>query len=87
MCVAHVAVVAAFTNTYRGSTVALRKAIDQVINDGNLYANVIPFVQSSGTGKSRLMVELGRTCFVLVLNLREDDPKGSFCKCHWKHGW
>jgi hypothetical protein len=28
------------------------------------------------------MVELGQACFVLVLNLREDDPMGSFCKCH-----
>jgi len=85
--VAHSAVIGAFKNTYKGSTVALRKAIDQVVNDPKLYANAIPFVQSSGTGKSRLMVELGRECFVLVLNLREDDPIGAFCKCHWKPVW
>jgi hypothetical protein len=30
------------------------------------------------------MVELGQECFVLMLNLREDDPIGTFCKCHLK---
>ena len=51
----------------------------------NWYANAnpIPFVQSSGTGKSRLMVQLGQECFVLVLNLREDDPKEPFVGAIW----
>ena len=77
----------AFATPYRGDTAALRIAIDQVINDPHLSANAIPFVQSSGTGKSRLMVELGKDFFVLILNLRDDDPEGSFCKSHWKPVW
>ena len=82
--VLHTAVVNAFKSPYIGNTAALEKAIDQVINDKSLHANAIPFVQSSGTGKSRLMKELGMKVFVLVLNLREDDRIGEFCKYCWK---
>ena len=78
------AVISAFKSPYLGNTAAIERAIDQVIDDSNLYANAIPFVQSSGTGKSRLMSELGKKIFVLVLNLREDDCIGDFCKYHWK---
>ena len=80
----HTAVISAFKSPYLGNTAALEKAIDQVINDRNLYANAIPFVQSSGTGKSRLMGELAKNFFVLVLNLRENDNPGDFCKYCWK---
>ena len=61
-------------------TAALRMAIDRVINNKKLYSNGIPFVQSSGTGKSRLMVELGKDFFVIIITLSDDDPPGSFCK-------
>jgi hypothetical protein len=74
------AILNAFAGNYLGSSATLQKAIEQVIGDPNLYANAIPFVQSSGTGKSRLMVELGRHFFVLMVNLREDDSAGGFCK-------
>ena len=80
----HTAVISSFKSPYLGNTAALEKAIDQVINDRNLYANAIPFVQSSGTGKSRLMGELAKIFFVLVLNLRENDNPRDFCKYCWK---
>jgi len=67
---------------YKGNTATLRMAIDQVINDRDLYTNGIPFVQSSGTGKSRLKVELGKEYFVLIVNLGDEVPEGSFCKFH-----
>ncbi len=70
----------AFETPYIGDSGTVQKAVEQVVGDTNLYANAIPFVQSSGTGKSRLMVELAQDFFVLMLNLREDDPRGSFCK-------
>ncbi|KAF9011504.1 hypothetical protein BDZ89DRAFT_1077772 [Hymenopellis radicata] len=68
----------AFAGTYIGDSTTVQKAIEQVIGDTNLYANAIPFVQSSGTGKSRLMVELGQHFFVLMLNLREEDSPGNY---------
>jgi hypothetical protein len=69
--VLHTAVIRAFEGPYLGNTgtTALEKAIDQVINDSHLSANAILFVQSSGTGKSRLIKELAKRIFVLGLNL------------------
>lgn len=73
----------AFTLQYRGDNIvleALKGAIDNVIKDNEIWANALPFVQSSGTGKSRLIVELGNDFYVLFLNLREDDPHGAYCE-------
>jgi hypothetical protein len=80
--VLHTAVIRAFEGPYLGNTgtTALEKAIDQVIDDPSLYANAIPFVQSSGTGKSKLIKELAKKNLVLVLNLRENDRVGDYCK-------
>lgn len=36
----------------------------------NEYANFVPIVQSSGTGKSRLVNELARCVFTLPFNIR-----------------
>jgi hypothetical protein len=40
------------------------------------YANYLPIVQSSGTGKSRMVDELAGEVFTIPLNLREADTSG-----------
>jgi hypothetical protein len=40
-------------------------------NSSKLYARLLPLVQSSGMGKSRLIDELSKKYFVIPLNLRE----------------
>ncbi|KAJ2923352.1 hypothetical protein H1R20_g13740, partial [Candolleomyces eurysporus] len=45
--------------------------------EGAPYANLAPIVNSSGTGKSRVVDQLGRKhCFVIPLCLRRDDSDG-----------
>jgi hypothetical protein len=43
---------------------------------GEIYANYLPIVQSSGTGKSRMVDELAGEVFTIPLNLREADTTG-----------
>jgi hypothetical protein len=44
------------------------------------YANYLPIIQSSGTGKSRTVHELARLVFTIPFNLRGDDESsGRFC--------
>jgi hypothetical protein len=40
-------------------------------NYSTLYARLLPIVQSSGMGKSRLIDELSKKHFVVPINLRE----------------
>ncbi|KAJ2918864.1 hypothetical protein MD484_g1531, partial [Candolleomyces efflorescens] len=45
--------------------------------EGSPYANVVPIVNSSGTGKSKLVDQLGRKhCFVIPLCLRREGTGG-----------
>lgn len=43
------------------------------------YAKFLPIVQSSGTGKSRMVDELGKFVYLIPLNLRPSGDKGWFC--------
>ncbi|TFK36232.1 hypothetical protein BDQ12DRAFT_254389 [Crucibulum laeve] len=58
--------------------------LHSTINDMNekrgtkLYANLLPIVQSSGTGKSRTVHELARLVFTLPFNLRLDKDSTGF---------
>ncbi|KIL61974.1 hypothetical protein M378DRAFT_166310 [Amanita muscaria Koide BX008] len=45
-------------------------------HDIKLYANVIPVIQSSGTGKSRMLTETGKTLFTLPFCAREEGAIG-----------
>jgi hypothetical protein len=40
------------------------------------YSNYLPIVQSSGTGKSRMVDELAGEIFTIPLNLREPNTSG-----------
>lgn len=44
-------------------------------NDPNIYARLLPIVQSSGMGKSRMVDELSKEYLVIPFNLR-DVPEG-----------
>ena len=61
-----------------GETHKLLRSIIDDMNIGRdraegLYANFLPIVQSSGTGKSRTVDELAKLVFTLPFNLR--DPR------------
>ncbi|KAM6502936.1 hypothetical protein JOM56_002913 [Amanita muscaria] len=45
-------------------------------HDIKLYANVIPVIQSSGTGKSRMLTETGKKLFTLPFCAREEGATG-----------
>ncbi|KAG6883444.1 hypothetical protein C0993_006159, partial [Termitomyces sp. T159_Od127] len=65
---------------YRGlGSEALRQTIlAHALDQRNqfYYAQAIPIVQSSGTGKSRTIDELGKTMLVIPLNLRPPEHTG-----------
>ncbi|KAG6882552.1 hypothetical protein C0993_010130, partial [Termitomyces sp. T159_Od127] len=65
---------------YRGfGSEALRRTILSHALDKRsqlFYAQAIPIVQSSGTGKSRMIDELGKTMLVIPLNLRPPKHTG-----------
>lgn len=46
-------------------------------NDPDIYARLLPIVQSSGMGKSRMIDELSKKYFLVPFNLR-DVPEGKF---------
>src|SRR5260221_3318978 len=65
---------------FAGETViALRKYIDKFSDPSNsnaIYAHYFSFVNSSGTGKSRAVDELGKELLVIPLNLGSKDFSG-----------
>jgi hypothetical protein len=48
-----------------------------VTRGDNAYADYLPIVQSSGTGKSRMVDEVAKKLFTILFNLREDANGGS----------
>ncbi|KAB5592224.1 hypothetical protein CTheo_4321 [Ceratobasidium theobromae] len=71
----------AWSTPYRGETVnLLTKAIHQMnIQRGSkAYANFVPIVQSSGTGKSRAADELAKLIFTIPLNLRPSEDETGY---------
>ena len=45
-------------------------------NGEQYYAKIIPVIQSSGTGKSRLLSEFGKTTLSVYYTIRESDETG-----------
>ena len=81
----HTAVISAFLRARIWATqLLLRRQSTKSLMTEICMLMPIPFVQSSGTGKFRLVGELAKKFFVLVLNLRENDNPGDFCKYCWK---
>ncbi|KAI5114860.1 hypothetical protein M0805_008639, partial [Coniferiporia weirii] len=71
----------AWTMPYMGDThLLLRKTINtmNLTHSGKSYANCLSIVQSSGTGKSRTVHELGKLVFTIPLNLRSETEGNGF---------
>ncbi|RPD71010.1 hypothetical protein L226DRAFT_513675 [Lentinus tigrinus ALCF2SS1-7] len=71
------AAVAAWTLPYQGSADALETAMVEYMRkdaqDGRRYARYAPFMQSSGTGKSRMNDELAKKILYLPINIGKTD--------------
>jgi hypothetical protein len=78
----------AWTTQYRGEApTALWTRIKKIMKQVNGYARYLAIVQSSGTGKSRMIEELGKTHLVIPVNLRGFGETGlSLFFCHTA-GW
>ena len=67
----------AWTTTYIGN---FHEILLDNINEmprGSAYANFVPIIQSSGTGKSRMVHELAGLVFTIPFNIRAaEDQKG-----------
>jgi hypothetical protein len=55
--------------------------LDKLVSDHN-YAKIIPIIQSSGTGKSRTVDNVGRQRILFSMCLREDLGKNLFGSSH-----
>ena len=49
------------------------------VNNEQRYSNSFSIVQSSGTGKSRLVDEMAKKLFTFPLCVRDDDPPKQLC--------
>ena len=77
----------AWTIQYRGEApTALWNRIKKAMKQAGQYARYLAIVQSSGTGKSRMIQELGRAHLVIPVNLRKSGEKGLSLFCH-ATGW
>ncbi len=65
------ATIKSWSHPYQGDTADLfyRYMVD--LDHSTLYARLLPLVQSSGMGKSRLIDEFSKKYFVIPFNLRE----------------
>ncbi|KAF8513031.1 hypothetical protein JB92DRAFT_3116600 [Gautieria morchelliformis] len=72
------ATIGAWKNTYQGGAIeAFLTTINQYyLKAGQKYAHHIAIVQSSGTGKSRMLLEVSCVVFGVILNFRSDDLTG-----------
>ena len=69
----------AWTTQYRGEApAALWTRIKETMNKADRYARYLAIVQSSGTGKSRMIEELSKTHLVIPVNLRGSSETGLF---------
>jgi hypothetical protein len=67
----------AWTTQYRGEApVALWARIKKTMKQADRYASYLEIVQSSGTGKSRMIEELSKTRLVIPVNLRGSSNAG-----------
>jgi hypothetical protein len=55
-------------------------------NDPHIYARLLPVIQSSGMGKSRMIDELSKEYLLIPLNLR-DVPEGNSSYVLLAHFW
>ncbi len=73
----------AWTTQYRGDApAALWTRIENAMKQEDLYAKYLVIVQSSGTGKSRMIEELSKTHLVIPVNLRGLGETGVSLFCH-----
>jgi hypothetical protein len=56
-----------------------KKRVELCSTQDRVYARVLPVVQSSGTGKSRLLDEVAKTTFTFPLCLRPPEDNGMHC--------
>ena len=67
----------AWTTQYRGEApTVLWTQIKAAMKEPNRYARYLEIVQSSGTGKSRMIEELSREHLVIPVNLRDSHETG-----------
>ena len=76
----------AWTGEYVGSPhINLLESIKAAVLDIDKhtleYANTLEILQSSGTGKSRMVHELAKLVFTIPFNLREASSRKNFCFC------
>ena len=68
----------------------LLQAIDACVSeklvstsDAPVYWNYLPIVQSSGTGKSRMVDEMSKLVFTIPFNFRETTISGKLTDCEF----
>ena len=67
----------AWITEYRGEApAALWTRIKKAMQQADLYAKYLAIVQSSGTGKSRMIEELSKKHLVIPVKVREDYGTG-----------
>ncbi len=88
MLIAFLAIENAWTTQYLGDAPeVLWTRIKKAMKQANLYAKYLAIVQSSGTGKSRMIEELSKKHLVIPVNLRGPNETGlSLFFCH-AAGW
>ena len=71
----------AFESHFIGDANFLCKAIRDVFSphNENRYSSSFSIIQSSGTGKSRLVDEMAKELFTFPICVRADDPPGQLC--------
>ena len=77
----------AWITEYRGEApAALWTRIKKAMQQADLYAKYLAIVQSSGTGKSRMIEELSKKHLVIPVNLRDSLESGLYFFSH-AAGW
>jgi|ERR1700761_1281946 hypothetical protein len=78
----YVAIQQSWTATFVGvlPLLGLQDHIAEQLSDPQAYGNYCTIVQSSGMGKSRLLDELSKSFFLIPINLRSADSRGT-CYC------
>jgi len=71
----------AFESKFVGDAGFLCEAVKDVFRENNAkrYCNSFSILQSSGTGKSRLVDEMAKSILTFPICVRADDLPGHFC--------